>query len=92
MARVNSFSRDVGKQSLVEFDNVASEDLVQKVDQDSGNLPLTILTPDAEGESAIQYILQRDETVVPLLAEKFPDYTPGVTVLKLTCLFPSFIM
>ena len=74
------FLYDVDKQSLFEFDNVASEqDLVQKVDQDLGNLPLAILTPDAEGESAIQRILQRDETVVPLLAEKFLDYTPGVT-------------
>ena len=74
------FLYDVDKESLFEFDNVASEeDLVQKVDQDLGNLALTVLTPDAEGESAIQRILQRDETVIPLLAEKFLDYTPEVT-------------
>ncbi len=71
------FLYDVNKQFLAEFDNVASEEeLVLRMDEDPEVLPLTILSPNLEGESAIQRILARDETVIPVLAENFLDYTP----------------
>ena len=74
------FLYDADKRVLFEFDNVAGEeDLVKKINEDSGLLPLNVLTPDVEGESAIQRILQRDVTVIPLLAERFLGYTPEVT-------------
>jgi hypothetical protein len=57
------FLYDVDKQSLVEFDIVASEQ--DLVDQDSGNLPLTVLTPDAEGESAIRSALPENPCSCP---------------------------
>ncbi|KAK2462831.1 hypothetical protein APHAL10511_005143 [Amanita phalloides] len=74
------FLYDVEKRTLHEFENVVSEEeLVQKMDEDPDVLPLCVLPPDAEGESAIQRIMDRDETVIPLLAERFLDYTPQVT-------------
>jgi hypothetical protein len=74
------FLYDVNKQFLAEFDNVTSEEeLVLKMDEDPEVLPLTILSPNPEGESAIQRILERDETVIPVLAENFLDYTPQAT-------------
>jgi hypothetical protein len=33
------------------------------------------LVPDEEGEECVQRILARNETVIPVLAEKFLDYT-----------------
>ncbi|KAF8323449.1 hypothetical protein F5887DRAFT_1086843 [Amanita rubescens] len=74
------FLYDVNKQFLAEFDNVTSEEeLVLKMDEDPEVLPLTILSPNPEGESAIRRILDRDETVIPVLAENFLDYTPQAT-------------
>ena len=73
------FLYDVNKQVLAEFDNVASEEeLVMKMDEDPEVLPLTILSPNPEGESVIQRILERDESVIPV-AESFLGYTPQAT-------------
>ncbi|GLB40397.1 hypothetical protein LshimejAT787_0802680 [Lyophyllum shimeji] len=40
---------------------------------------LEVVPPNEEGEDALRRILERDETVIPLLAEKFLDYTPVPT-------------
>ncbi|KAF8635138.1 hypothetical protein AX15_000523 [Amanita polypyramis BW_CC] len=74
------FLYDVNKQTLHEFDAIADEEnLVEKMDEDPEVLPLRTLLPDTEGEDAIRRILERDETVLPLLAENFLDYTPEIT-------------
>ena len=74
------FLYDVNGQTLSKFDGVAKEeDLVEKMDEDPEVLPLCTLIPDTEGQDAIRRILKRDETVIPLLAEQFLDYTPEIT-------------
>ncbi|KAF5382205.1 hypothetical protein D9615_004386 [Tricholomella constricta] len=55
--------------------------LVQLMTQgdDAFQAKLQLVPPDEEGEEALMRILARDATVIPLLAEKFLDYTPVPT-------------
>ncbi|PFH46296.1 hypothetical protein AMATHDRAFT_88396 [Amanita thiersii Skay4041] len=74
------FLYDTNDQALYEFENVWSEeDLVTQMVNDPEALPLRQMVPDPEGEDAIRRILDRDETVVSVLAEKFLGYAPQVT-------------
>ena len=43
------------------------------------SLPLIHVSPDPDGEQALERILERDESVIPLLAEKYLDYMPEAT-------------
>lgn len=81
------FLYDCGTQELSKILGVSTEDaLIEKLgegkeggERGMGSLQLETLRPDAEGQSAIERILRRDDTVIPLLAEKFLDYTPEPT-------------
>ncbi|KAF8888109.1 hypothetical protein BD779DRAFT_1525629 [Infundibulicybe gibba] len=70
----------VAKQELRVFGGVKDEDaLVQQLEAGLDLRSLPIVAVDKEGEEALQRILDRDEAVIPLLAQKFLDYTPDAT-------------
>jgi hypothetical protein len=76
------FMYNIGEQVLWEFDGMESEEeLVRQMDANFGALErgMKKLVPDDEGEDCVERILARDETVIPVLAEKFLDYTPEAT-------------
>jgi hypothetical protein len=76
------FMYDAGEQILWEFVGTESEEgLVRRMDADFGALESEMkkLVPDEEGEECVKRILARDETVIPVLAERFLDYTPEAT-------------
>jgi hypothetical protein len=76
------FMYDAAEQALWEFRGVENEkDLVRRMDEDFGALEsgMEKLVPDEEGEECLKRIFARDETVIPVLAEKFLDYTPEAT-------------
>ncbi|KAF8624139.1 hypothetical protein AX17_007202 [Amanita inopinata Kibby_2008] len=74
------FMYSMNEGALYEFEGIATgEDLVQRMEEDADVLPLRVLEPNVEGEDVIRRILERDESVVPLLAERFLSYTPEIT-------------
>jgi len=73
---------DIAEQVLWEFWGVESgEGLVRRMDGDLEALKREMrqLVPDEEGEKCVERILARDETVIPVLAANFLDYTPEAT-------------
>jgi hypothetical protein len=76
------FMYNIAEQALWEFMGVEDEEsLVRRMDDDFGALESEMkkLVPDEEGEECVKRILARDETVIPVLAEKFLDHTPEPT-------------
>ncbi|KAF8071907.1 hypothetical protein FPV67DRAFT_1483131 [Lyophyllum atratum] len=73
------FLFDGGTSILYRVQGVRNEHtLVQLMDKGDEALEakLQVVPPNEEGEDALKRILERDETVIPLLADKFLDYTP----------------
>lgn len=75
------------EERLYEFEGVQDEDqLVARIEievktkgEEKEKWGLKLLEPDPEGQDAIRRIMERDESVISLLTEKFLDYTPEHT-------------
>ena len=75
------FYADGEKGEVWRFEGVHGEhELVSVMSQEGGEEKvkkmLNKVTPDGEGQNVLTRILERDETVIPVLADKFLDYTP----------------
>ncbi|KAJ7289395.1 hypothetical protein C8J57DRAFT_1165245 [Mycena rebaudengoi] len=57
-------------------------ELIQLIAEDPESLPVAEVEVDPEGEAALQRILDRDETVIPLLESQFLGYAPRPTKLS----------
>ncbi|KAM6497427.1 hypothetical protein JOM56_007900 [Amanita muscaria] len=75
------FLYDMYEERLYEFEGVRDEDqLVSRIEiEEKEKWGLKLLEPDPDGQDAIRRIMERDESVIPVLTEQFLDYTPEHT-------------
>ncbi|KAF8652590.1 hypothetical protein AX16_004311 [Volvariella volvacea WC 439] len=74
------FVFDIDKQELHEIEGAGDENaLAKKMANGWRGLKTKIIPQDPEGVKAIERIMDRDESVIPVLAKEFLDYTPTPT-------------